>query len=95
MIKVECRACDGTGVYIDKHFPKPDGVALVCRECQGKGYHEHKTVYGEFTEFTHRKIRSGVRWVWPSMDVWSAKQDWQRYAVSYEAFQRGQMPVKP
>jgi len=94
-IKVECRACDTTGVYVDTHFPKPDGVGLLCRECKGHGYREVSIAAGSVSVFTQRRVRHGIRKVWPSMSVWTADHDYSRYAVSYDDFRSGYMPRSP
>lgn len=53
-IKVECSACNGTGLYCGMCEPK--GEAVVCLDCDGKGWHE---VGGK--EFTGRKKKAGVK----------------------------------
>jgi hypothetical protein len=55
-IKIECKACKGTGLYVG--MAELDGAAVQCKECYGNGW----TMY-EYNEFTERKERKDVSWV--------------------------------
>jgi len=52
LIKGECSACNGTGIY--HGFAEEKGVAVVCYKCHGKGYIEIKP-------FTKRKTLHGIK----------------------------------
>ncbi len=53
-VRCECDACRGSGLY--RGFCEGDGEAVVCVRCGGKGW-----VVIEYTEFTGRKRRKGVK----------------------------------
>ena len=55
-IKIECKACKGTGLYVG--MGERGGVAVQCRECYGNGW----TVF-EYNEFTERKDEKDISWV--------------------------------
>lgn len=55
---VKCEACAGTGIY--KGFGECKGNGVVCSRCDGKGARQHRF---EYTPFTERKVRRGVKWV--------------------------------
>jgi len=68
-VKVECRACGGTGLY--KGFAEPEGHAVVCSSCGGKGY---KTGFGSGSElFTGRKKKAGIRYVLTDGGLWMCR----------------------
>ena len=46
-IKIECKACNGTGLYVG--MAERDGVAVQCHNCNGNGW-----VIYEYNEFTER-----------------------------------------
>lgn len=52
-IEIECKACEGTGLYVG--MGERGGIAVQCRECYGNGW----TVF-EYNEFTERKERNGI-----------------------------------
>lgn len=52
-IKIECPSCEGTGLY--KGMCERDGCAVVCTECDGKGY----TTY-RYNDFTGKKVKEGI-----------------------------------
>lgn len=53
-VKHECQSCGGTGLY--SGFMEGKGRAVVCVECEGKGYVEET-----FKEFTGRKKKAGIK----------------------------------
>lgn len=53
-IKQECESCRGTGLY--QGFCEPEGVAVVCHGCGGRGWAIHK-----YTEFTGRKRKNKIK----------------------------------
>ncbi len=55
----ECKECKGTGLYVG--FAEGRGGAVVCHTCGGTG--EQKRRF-EFEDFTGRKKRPGVTWVY-------------------------------
>jgi DnaJ-class molecular chaperone len=55
-LKIECSACKGTGIY--KGFAEPQGVGVVCLECNGTGCTERT-----FTIFKERKKRDDIKTV--------------------------------
>jgi hypothetical protein len=55
-IKIECKECAGTGVYVGRG--ERDGYAVVCHKCNGKGFDFFK-----YKEFTGRKKKEGVEHV--------------------------------
>lgn len=54
VIKHECDACYGTGLYCG--FEEPKGTAVICLRCSGRGWIESR-----LKEFTHRKKKIGVK----------------------------------
>jgi hypothetical protein len=57
--KVPCDRCDGTGLYIG--MAEKDGAAVVCYNCDGKGYTDIKE---KFEPFVNRKNRKDVNRVY-------------------------------
>ena len=53
-IKIECRRCNGTGLYQD--ITEPDECAVICTSCEGKGF-----VIFKYTEFTMRKFNFRIK----------------------------------
>lgn len=96
---IECRSCNGTGVYIG--MAERDGAAVVCRTCKGAGK-EHFVL--EYTEFTGRKLREDVKRVYLSghgyviaprqLDVDGiGRVDLGAEGVSYDEFLSGKLPT--
>lgn len=56
---IECKSCDGTGLYVG--MAEQDGSAVVCSSCKGTGRYKHMFTY---TEFTQRKTRDDVKRVY-------------------------------
>ena len=56
IIKAECDACHGTGLYCG--FAEPEGVAVVCVRCDGSGCMEVR-----YRPFEKRHGRRGIRTV--------------------------------
>ena len=54
-IKIQCRSCKGTGLYVG--FAERNGAAVVCRKCDGTGC-EHFAM--DYIEFNGRVIRTDV-----------------------------------
>ena len=52
----ECGSCGGTGLYVG--MGEKDGIAVVCKICEGTGEAHFKKVY---KKFTHRKKRRGIQ----------------------------------
>ena len=53
-LKQACPACGGTGLY--KGFCEGKDEAVICTQCEGQGW-----VWHQYTEFTGRKRRTGVK----------------------------------
>jgi len=49
-VKHECKACDGTGLYVG--ICERDGAAVVCNKCKGTG--EQRTIF-KYKEFEGRQ----------------------------------------
>ena len=54
-LKIECKSCDGTGLYVG--LAERDGAAVICHTCKGSGCQDYNFNY---TEFQARKLRKGV-----------------------------------
>ena len=50
----ECDSCAGTGLY--SGFAEGDGVACVCKRCNGSGQYTHT-----FRPFVKRKTKRGIK----------------------------------
>lgn len=84
---VDCKQCDGTGVYVG--FAEKEGSAVVCYCCKGTGA-------VEFTappSFNGRKRRDGVKTVSFKNQGVVLAPGIDRGEVSYEAFLNGAMPT--
>lgn len=60
--KIECDACDGTGLY--SGFAEPKGIAVVCNKCDGKGHGSGRR------SFQGRKRKKGIHTVWIDYGLW-------------------------
>jgi len=87
-IDVECGPCKGTGIY--KNFAEPDGVGVVCLNCNGSG--KTKLTYRPFTV---RKIRDDIKTVRLSAGSFIVTGIGPKgRSVSYKDFLSGKMPGK-
>lgn len=85
-IKVECDACDGTGIYCG--FAEPKGVGVVCLVCAGTGCRMIS-----YKKFDKRKRRKGVKVVCRSAGtIIAAGVGPTGGGVTYEEFLNGKMP---
>jgi uncharacterized radical SAM superfamily protein len=71
MYKVECSACGATGLY--KGFAEPEGHAVVCHRCGGKGYREMKEVSVDSKIFNRRKRKNGIQHVLLDGGTWFSR----------------------
>ena len=55
--------CGGTGLY--KGFAEPEGHAVICNRCHGKGHMDFGKV-----AFTGRKTKQGIQWVLLDGGLW-------------------------
>lgn len=85
-IKIECDACDGTGLY--RGFAEPRGVAVVCLRCGGTGCAEIR-----YEPFKRRKGRRDVQTVRYSRGTFIGTGVGPvGGSVTYAEFAAGQMP---
>ena len=61
--KIECPSCSGTGLY--SGFAEPQGVAVPCSQCKGKGH-----AMGGNKVFTKKKKAQGIHTVWLNAGLW-------------------------
>lgn len=85
-IKAECTACSATGLY--KGFCEPEGVAVVCHGCNGKGF-----VIQNIKEFNYRKHKREIHTVCKSRGsfIGTGVGPIGR-SITYKEFQDGKMP---
>ena len=95
-IEIECPTCEGTGLYAG--MCEQDGCAVICDNCNGKGY----TTY-EYNDFTGKKVKEGVIRVFEKTCgyVHSGKNcvcddgrvlHFENYGCSYEEWLNGKEP---
>lgn len=95
---IECQECKGTGVYVG--MAERDGAGVVCYKCDGTGKFHYKY---EYTPFTERKIRRGLKRVYKKSYSYVlapevinfegiGEIDLTKEGVSYEEFLDGKMP---
>lgn len=85
-IEVQCGSCSGTGLY--RGFAEPQGVAVVCLQCDGTG---KGTI--RYTPFTGQIRRNDVKTVQLSRGTFLATGIGPGgSSISYEEFMRGQRP---
>lgn len=60
-VNAECTSCRATGLY--RGFAEPEGVAVVCLNCDGTGCRKISTPATSYTPFTTRKRRDDVKTV--------------------------------
>lgn len=77
-MRIECSACNGTGLY--SGFAEPEGVAVICSRCSGKGY-GHGTV-----QFTGRKRLKGIHTVWLDSGLWLRRGTKKPSSIKVEEF---------
>jgi len=68
-MKVECKTCDGTGLY--EGFAEPEGYAVICNSCEGRGW--VNAAVG--TPFTGRKSKHGIKFVYCDGGLWMMRQE--------------------
>ncbi len=85
-VEAECSSCRGTGIY--RGFAEPQGVGVVCLNCDGTGCRSI-----EYTPFTGLKRRDDVRTVQRSRgSLIFAGVGPTGGSVTYEEFLRGKKP---
>jgi len=55
-LEIECKSCNGTGLYVGT--AEREGSAVICTTCEGTGCQDYNFGY---TLFIERKIRNDVR----------------------------------
>ena len=81
-----CRACSGTGLY--HGFAEPEGVAVVCLDCEGSGKMQMR-----YTPFTGRQTRTDITRVQASRGRFIATGVGPAGAsISYAEFLNGKRP---
>ena len=96
VVKCECDACGGTGLYLD--WTCHEGAAIVCRKCAGTGALEIR-----YIPFTGRKEAKGVKRVFKNVawkHVFPAKHtfddgttiDYSKYGCTLEEWEAGVEP---
>ena len=66
-LQIQCRSCNGTGLYCG--FAEPKGTAVVCRNCGGSGAEIIR-----YEPYTGRKPRVGVSQVVADGGLWFARK---------------------
>lgn len=85
-MKTECEACNGTGIY--RGFAEPQGVGVVCLQCNGTGCEEIR-----YKPFKMRKTRRDVKTVRRSRGTFLATGVGPAgREVTYQEFLNGKMP---
>jgi hypothetical protein len=79
VVKAECGACRGTGIF--RGFAEPEGIGVVCLDCHGTGCKELK-----YIPFTSRKARNDVKFVRLSPCGPAGE------TISYKEFLNGMLP---
>lgn len=96
-VKAECADCEGTGIFIGAYCH--DGAGMVCRRCDGKGWH-----LISYTPFTARKKKAGVTRVFPSVSflhlyphgntiIKGFSTNYSEYGCTYEEWENGKEPT--
>jgi hypothetical protein len=84
-LKIECKACSGTGLY--RGCAEPQGVAVVCFVCGGSG-----ESLIEYTPFTGRKRRNDVQYVQRSKGSFILNCGPTGQSITYDQFFNGELP---
>ncbi len=77
-MKFECSACSATGLY--KGFAEPEGTAVICNKCNGKGCSDEGKV-----SFTGRKPKLGIQKVAYDGGLWMFRTEIPK-TISIEEF---------
>jgi len=82
----QCKACEGTGLYVG--LAEHDGAAVVCHICKGAGCH-HAIV--EYDDFTVRKPREDIKRVFQtSSGICTGGEDLSKFGgITYREWQQG------
>ena len=97
-LDIECRSCNGTGVY--QGMGEYDGAGIVCYQCKGTGCEKY---YFKYNEFKERKINPKVNRVFLSGYGYCIGTkpitlsngifvDFSKEGVQYKEFLNGKMP---
>jgi hypothetical protein len=97
-LKIECKSCNGTGVYVG--LAERDGAGVVCHTCKGTGCQDYNFTY---TPFKKRQKRKDIKRVFiqgygycvgtkPITLDNGVFVDFSKEGVSYEEFLAGKMP---
>ena len=87
-MKIECDACDATGIY--HGFAESEGVGVVCLKCDGTGC---VTLNIRVKPFTERKRKVGIKIVRLSRGAFIATGVGPHgKSVSYNEFLHGKKP---
>lgn len=87
-IKIQCDACEGSGVY--QGFAEPPGEAVVCLPCEGDGWY-----WFRYKPFEGRRRRRGIKRVSLSRGNFIVTGVGALgESISYSDFCKGKMPVK-
>jgi hypothetical protein len=90
-VKAECSSCRATGLY--RGFAEPEGVGVVCINCEGTGCRTISTPGVTYTPFTERKRRNDVKIVKLSRGTFIGTGVGPGgRGISYEEFLAGKMP---
>lgn len=78
-------------------FAEPEGVAVVCLYCKGKGYleledNDPRITSGVHTLFTSRKPKNGIKYVRQSRGSFVLSCGPTGRTITYESFSQGEMP---
>lgn len=85
-VKIECRACGGTGIY--SGFAEPEGVAVICVKCRGSGCEEVT-----FVPFVRRRGHREIHTVRQSRGSFIGTGIGPAGgSITYKEFQQGKMP---
>lgn len=87
-VKTECSACGGSGIY--RGMAEPDGVGIVCLQCDGTGCEKLN-----YTPFSGRKRRDGIHEVRRSKGSFIMNCGPTGDSVTYADFLAGIMPEDP
>ena len=97
-LDIECKSCNGTGIYVG--FGERDGASVICKSCSGTGKQHFEM---EYKEFKGIKTRDDITRVYKhnpgyciSPKIINFKEfgiiDLTKEGVSYEEFKNGKTP---